>query len=41
MKIEYKKDLLGKYIKITYTNGLVYIERYFKELGLSIRIKEK
>lgn len=40
MKIEAKKDMLGKYTKVSYPNGKVEIIRFFKELGLSVKIVE-
>ena len=41
MKIEVKKDTLGKYTKVSYPDGKVEITRFFKELGLSVKIVEK
>lgn len=41
MKVEYKKDWLGKYTKITTNDGKVFIERYFKELNMCIKVQEK
>ena len=40
MKTENKKDILGKYTKITYPNGDIYIIRFIKELGLTVKVKE-
>lgn len=40
IKVEHKKDMLGKYTKETQKDGTVYIHRYFKELGLSVKVKE-
>lgn len=41
MNIENKKDMLGKYQKIHYSNGRIEIIRFFKELGISVKIVEK
>jgi hypothetical protein len=41
VKTETKKDLLGKYLKISYSNGRIEIVRFFKELGMSVKIVEK
>ena len=41
MKTETKKDMLGKYTKVTYPNGRIKIVRFFKELGLTVKIVEK
>jgi hypothetical protein len=39
MKISKHKDWLGKYLRIEMPNGEIYIERFFKELGISVRVK--
>lgn len=41
MAIESKKDVLGKYKKISYENGRIEIIRFFKELGISVKVVEK
>lgn len=38
--VENKRDSLGKYTKITYLDGRVFIERFFREIGLSVRIQQ-
>ena len=41
MIVEVKEDLIGKYKKVTHKNGRVEIFRFFKELGLLVKITEK
>jgi hypothetical protein len=37
--VEKKKDMLGVYYKTTLPSGEVFIDRFFKEIGLSVRVK--
>ncbi len=40
MTVRKGRDILGRYLQITNENGEVFTERYFKEIGVSVRVKE-